>query len=166
MCWSEKLVFRFVGTILICTLNAVNFSLYGWTTCNCFFVKEYHLQCQVLQCTITEVRRCTKLSAFTSIHLSPSLRFLSRITCHLSFLTSFPLLLCSSLIYLFSMHQSDLCFLSVALRCSFPPQQDFSAYLAFSGIVLHNAQLYETSQLENRRNQVGVSICLQKCVFL
>ncbi|XP_061566777.1 cGMP-specific 3',5'-cyclic phosphodiesterase-like isoform X1 [Cololabis saira] len=33
-------------------------------------------------------------------------------------------------------------------------QKDFSAYLAFSGIVLHNAQLYETSQLENRRNQV------------
>uniref|UniRef100_A0A3Q3FCI8 Phosphodiesterase n=1 Tax=Labrus bergylta TaxID=56723 RepID=A0A3Q3FCI8_9LABR len=32
--------------------------------------------------------------------------------------------------------------------------EDFSAYLAFSGIVLHNAQLYETSQLENRRNQV------------
>lgn len=38
-----------------------------------------------------------------------------------------------------------------------PPCQDFSAYLAFSGIVLHNAQLYETSQLENRRNQVGGS---------
>uniref|UniRef100_A0A7N6F7V7 Phosphodiesterase n=1 Tax=Anabas testudineus TaxID=64144 RepID=A0A7N6F7V7_ANATE len=33
-------------------------------------------------------------------------------------------------------------------------EDDFSAYLAFSGIVLHNAQLYETSQLENRRNQV------------
>ncbi|XP_063756342.1 cGMP-specific 3',5'-cyclic phosphodiesterase isoform X2 [Eleginops maclovinus] len=33
-------------------------------------------------------------------------------------------------------------------------ERDFSAYLAFSGIVLHNAQLYETSQLENRRNQV------------
>uniref|UniRef100_A0A8C7N418 Phosphodiesterase n=1 Tax=Oncorhynchus kisutch TaxID=8019 RepID=A0A8C7N418_ONCKI len=33
-------------------------------------------------------------------------------------------------------------------------EKDFSAYLAFSGIVLHNAQLYETSQLENRRNQV------------
>ncbi|KAJ3585220.1 hypothetical protein NHX12_013941 [Muraenolepis orangiensis] len=33
-------------------------------------------------------------------------------------------------------------------------QKDFSSYLAFSGIVLHNAQLYETSQLENRRNQV------------
>uniref|UniRef100_A0A3P9KMB4 Phosphodiesterase n=1 Tax=Oryzias latipes TaxID=8090 RepID=A0A3P9KMB4_ORYLA len=33
-------------------------------------------------------------------------------------------------------------------------QKDFSAYLAFSGIVLHNAQLYETSQLENKRNQV------------
>lgn len=32
--------------------------------------------------------------------------------------------------------------------------QDFSSYLAFSGIVLHNAQLYETSQLENRRNRV------------
>ncbi|KAI9526682.1 cGMP-specific 3',5'-cyclic phosphodiesterase, partial [Dissostichus eleginoides] len=32
-------------------------------------------------------------------------------------------------------------------------ERDFSAYLAFSGIVLHNAQLYETSQLENRRNQ-------------
>ncbi|KAM9424109.1 cGMP-specific 3',5'-cyclic phosphodiesterase [Pholidichthys leucotaenia] len=33
-------------------------------------------------------------------------------------------------------------------------EKDFSAYLAFSGIVLHNAQMYETSQLENRRNQV------------
>ncbi|XP_076007832.1 cGMP-specific 3',5'-cyclic phosphodiesterase isoform X2 [Genypterus blacodes] len=33
-------------------------------------------------------------------------------------------------------------------------EKDFSAYLAFSGIVLHNAQLYETSLLENRRNQV------------
>ncbi|XP_054590068.1 cGMP-specific 3',5'-cyclic phosphodiesterase isoform X2 [Nothobranchius furzeri] len=33
-------------------------------------------------------------------------------------------------------------------------EKDFSAYLTFSGIVLHNAQLYETSQLENRRNQV------------
>uniref|UniRef100_A0A8C2XTC8 Phosphodiesterase n=1 Tax=Cyclopterus lumpus TaxID=8103 RepID=A0A8C2XTC8_CYCLU len=33
-------------------------------------------------------------------------------------------------------------------------EKDFSAYLSFSGIVLHNAQLYETSQLENRRNQV------------
>ncbi|XP_030578603.1 cGMP-specific 3',5'-cyclic phosphodiesterase [Archocentrus centrarchus] len=33
-------------------------------------------------------------------------------------------------------------------------EKDFSAYLAFSGVVLHNAQLYETSQLENRRNQV------------
>uniref|UniRef100_A0A8C0GHU5 Phosphodiesterase n=1 Tax=Chelonoidis abingdonii TaxID=106734 RepID=A0A8C0GHU5_CHEAB len=31
---------------------------------------------------------------------------------------------------------------------------DFAAYLAFCGIVLHNAQLYETSLLENRRNQV------------
>ncbi|XP_053484756.1 cGMP-specific 3',5'-cyclic phosphodiesterase isoform X2 [Ictalurus furcatus] len=33
-------------------------------------------------------------------------------------------------------------------------EKDFSSYLAFSGIVLHNAQLYETSQLENRRNRV------------
>ncbi|XP_019733040.1 cGMP-specific 3',5'-cyclic phosphodiesterase isoform X1 [Hippocampus comes] len=33
-------------------------------------------------------------------------------------------------------------------------EKDFSAYLAFSGIVLHNAQLYEVSQLETRRNQV------------
>uniref|UniRef100_A0A803SZ97 Phosphodiesterase 5A n=1 Tax=Anolis carolinensis TaxID=28377 RepID=A0A803SZ97_ANOCA len=33
-------------------------------------------------------------------------------------------------------------------------EKDFSAYLAFCGIVLHNAQLYETSLLENRRNQV------------
>nr|XP_055072803.1 cGMP-specific 3',5'-cyclic phosphodiesterase isoform X2 [Misgurnus anguillicaudatus] len=33
-------------------------------------------------------------------------------------------------------------------------EKEFSSYLAFSGIVLHNAQLYETSQLENRRNQV------------
>uniref|UniRef100_G1QBH0 PDEase domain-containing protein n=1 Tax=Myotis lucifugus TaxID=59463 RepID=G1QBH0_MYOLU len=31
---------------------------------------------------------------------------------------------------------------------------DFAAYLAFCGIVLHNAQLYETSLLENKRNQV------------
>ncbi|TKS92588.1 cGMP-specific 3',5'-cyclic phosphodiesterase [Collichthys lucidus] len=36
-------------------------------------------------------------------------------------------------------------------------EKDFSAYLAFSGIVLHNAQLYETSQLENRRNQNSFS---------
>lgn len=34
--------------------------------------------------------------------------------------------------------------------------QDFAAYLAFCGIVLHNAQLYETSLLENKRNQVSV----------
>ncbi|MBZ3875373.1 cGMP-specific 3',5'-cyclic phosphodiesterase [Sciurus carolinensis] len=33
-------------------------------------------------------------------------------------------------------------------------EKDFAAYLAFCGIVLHNAQLYETSLLENRRNQV------------
>ncbi|XP_041118844.1 cGMP-specific 3',5'-cyclic phosphodiesterase isoform X1 [Polyodon spathula] len=33
-------------------------------------------------------------------------------------------------------------------------EKDFSAYLAFCGIVLHNAQLYETSRLENKRNQV------------
>ncbi|XP_053317405.1 cGMP-specific 3',5'-cyclic phosphodiesterase isoform X2 [Spea bombifrons] len=33
-------------------------------------------------------------------------------------------------------------------------EKDFSAYLAFCGIVMHNAQLYETSLLENRRNQV------------
>ncbi|XP_040186160.1 cGMP-specific 3',5'-cyclic phosphodiesterase isoform X3 [Rana temporaria] len=33
-------------------------------------------------------------------------------------------------------------------------EKDFSSYLAFCGIVLHNAQLYETSLLENRRNQV------------
>ncbi|XP_046706878.1 cGMP-specific 3',5'-cyclic phosphodiesterase isoform X2 [Silurus meridionalis] len=33
-------------------------------------------------------------------------------------------------------------------------EKDFSSYLAFSGIVLHNAQLYEMSQLENRRNRV------------
>lgn len=49
-------------------------------------------------------------------------------------------------------------------KCHLPPEsvlviffmhaQDFSSYLAFSGIVLHNAQLYETSQLENRRNRV------------
>ncbi|KAB0343703.1 hypothetical protein FD754_020629 [Muntiacus muntjak] len=32
--------------------------------------------------------------------------------------------------------------------------EDFAAYLAFCGIVLHNAQLYETSLLENKRNQV------------
>ncbi|POI28433.1 hypothetical protein CIB84_007817, partial [Bambusicola thoracicus] len=32
-------------------------------------------------------------------------------------------------------------------------EKDFAAYLAFCGIVLHNAQLYETSLLENRRNQ-------------
>lgn len=44
------------------------------------------------------------------------------------------------------------------------PQQDFSAYLAFSGIVLHNAQLYETSQLENRRNQVSVNVFLWRLV--
>ncbi|XP_025054928.1 cGMP-specific 3',5'-cyclic phosphodiesterase isoform X3 [Alligator sinensis] len=33
-------------------------------------------------------------------------------------------------------------------------EKDFAAYLTFCGIVLHNAQLYETSLLENRRNQV------------
>nr|XP_006010139.1 PREDICTED: cGMP-specific 3',5'-cyclic phosphodiesterase [Latimeria chalumnae] len=33
-------------------------------------------------------------------------------------------------------------------------EKDFAAYLAFCGIVLHNAQVYETSLLENRRNQV------------
>ncbi|KAF6096036.1 phosphodiesterase 5A [Phyllostomus discolor] len=33
-------------------------------------------------------------------------------------------------------------------------EKDFAAYLAFCGIVLHNAQLYETSLLENKRNQV------------
>ncbi|MGH0131910.1 UNVERIFIED_CONTAM: hypothetical protein FKN15_068453 [Acipenser sinensis] len=33
-------------------------------------------------------------------------------------------------------------------------EKDFSAYLAFCGIVLYNAQLYETSRLENKRNQV------------
>lgn len=38
--------------------------------------------------------------------------------------------------------------------CLFICLQDFAAYLAFCGIVLHNAQLYETSLLENRRNQV------------
>ncbi|XP_029310643.1 LOW QUALITY PROTEIN: cGMP-specific 3',5'-cyclic phosphodiesterase [Cottoperca gobio] len=40
-------------------------------------------------------------------------------------------------------------------------EKDFSAYLAFSGIVLHNAQLYETSQLENRRNQVLLDLASQ-----
>uniref|UniRef100_A0A4W3GQ90 Phosphodiesterase n=1 Tax=Callorhinchus milii TaxID=7868 RepID=A0A4W3GQ90_CALMI len=33
-------------------------------------------------------------------------------------------------------------------------EKDFAAYLMFCGIVLHNAQVYETSLLENRRNQV------------
>uniref|UniRef100_A0A452FSB7 Phosphodiesterase n=1 Tax=Capra hircus TaxID=9925 RepID=A0A452FSB7_CAPHI len=33
-------------------------------------------------------------------------------------------------------------------------EKDFAAYLAFCGIVLHNAQLYETSLLENKRNQI------------
>uniref|UniRef100_A0A8C5P6G5 Phosphodiesterase n=1 Tax=Leptobrachium leishanense TaxID=445787 RepID=A0A8C5P6G5_9ANUR len=33
-------------------------------------------------------------------------------------------------------------------------EKDFAGYLAFCGIVLHNAQLYETSLLENKRNQV------------
>ena len=56
-------------------------------------------------------------------------------------------------------------FTVLCTRCSdivpfLSKKQDFSAYLAFSGIVLHNAQLYETSQLENRRNQVGVDVCL------
>ncbi|KAA0723854.1 cGMP-specific 3',5'-cyclic phosphodiesterase [Triplophysa tibetana] len=37
-------------------------------------------------------------------------------------------------------------------------EKEFSSYLAFSGIVLHNAQLYETSQLENRRNQVLLNL--------
>lgn len=83
------------------------------------------------------------------------------ILCHLSILTSF-LCLLSFLIDVFSTQQcSFIAYLSlhsllaVLSQCSSPPWQDFSAYLAFSGIVLHNAQLYETSQLENRRNQVG-----------
>ncbi|XP_017657914.1 cGMP-specific 3',5'-cyclic phosphodiesterase-like, partial [Nannospalax galili] len=33
-------------------------------------------------------------------------------------------------------------------------EKDFAAYLAFCDIVLHKAQLYETSLLENKRNQV------------
>ncbi|XP_032879466.1 cGMP-specific 3',5'-cyclic phosphodiesterase isoform X1 [Amblyraja radiata] len=33
-------------------------------------------------------------------------------------------------------------------------EKDFAAYLTFCGIVLHNAKVYETSLLENRRNQV------------
>lgn len=37
-----------------------------------------------------------------------------------------------------------------------PVFQDFAAYLAFCGIVLHNAQLYETSLLENKRNQASL----------
>ncbi|XP_062849191.1 cGMP-specific 3',5'-cyclic phosphodiesterase [Trichomycterus rosablanca] len=37
-------------------------------------------------------------------------------------------------------------------------EKDFTSYLAFSGIVLHNAQLYETSQIENRRNQVLLNL--------
>lgn len=41
--------------------------------------------------------------------------------------------------------------------------QDFAAYLAFCGIVLHNAQLYETSLLENRRNQVCSTVLPQEC---
>lgn len=49
----------------------------------------------------------------------------------------------------------------MVLAHCFASQQDFSAYLAFSGIVLHNAQLYETSQLENRRNQVRVNVCAE-----
>ncbi|KAM9699731.1 cGMP-specific 3',5'-cyclic phosphodiesterase isoform 4-T4 [Dama dama] len=36
-------------------------------------------------------------------------------------------------------------------------EKDFAAYLAFCGIVLHNAQLYETSLLENKRNQDSFS---------
>lgn len=41
--------------------------------------------------------------------------------------------------------------------------QDFAAYLAFCGIVLHNAQLYEMSLLENRRNQVRPTGLSQEC---
>ncbi|KAF4019680.1 hypothetical protein G4228_011559 [Cervus hanglu yarkandensis] len=37
-------------------------------------------------------------------------------------------------------------------------EKDFAAYLAFCGIVLHNAQLYETSLLENKRNQASLII--------
>ncbi|XP_067846970.1 cGMP-specific 3',5'-cyclic phosphodiesterase [Heptranchias perlo] len=33
-------------------------------------------------------------------------------------------------------------------------EKDFAAYLTFCGIVLHKAKVYETSLLENRRNQV------------
>ncbi|XP_078258532.1 cGMP-specific 3',5'-cyclic phosphodiesterase isoform X4 [Rhinoraja longicauda] len=36
-------------------------------------------------------------------------------------------------------------------------EKDFAAYLTFCGIVLHNAKVYETSLLENRRNQDSFS---------
>lgn len=36
--------------------------------------------------------------------------------------------------------------------------QVFQSYLAFCGIGIHNAQMYERLQLENRRNQVLVSL--------
>lgn len=38
---------------------------------------------------------------------------------------------------------------------SFVSFQVFASYLAFCGIGLRNAQLYERSKLENRRNQVN-----------
>lgn len=68
-------------------------------------------------------------------------------------------LLSNLLIYLFAYIFPFIFPLFLVLRCcSVSFQQDFSAYLAFSGIVLHNAQLYETSQLENRRNQVCANV--------
>lgn len=89
-----------------------------------------------------------KLQYTVSIFLQ--LNVLPHIISHFSILPSF---LLSSLLFYLCFHATVQ---SYTLSCSVPVQQDFSAYLAFSGIVLHNAQLYETSQLENRRNQVGV----------
>uniref|UniRef100_S4R9H4 Phosphodiesterase n=1 Tax=Petromyzon marinus TaxID=7757 RepID=S4R9H4_PETMA len=42
-------------------------------------------------------------------------------------------------------------------------EREFGAYLAFCGIVLHNAQLYEDSLLENRRNQVLLELASLVC---
>jgi len=43
--------------------------------------------------------------------------------------------------------------------------QVFRSYLAFCGIGMHNAQMYEQLMLENRRNQVTCTIRVkQVCI--
>uniref|UniRef100_UPI00358F5CDF cGMP-specific 3',5'-cyclic phosphodiesterase isoform X2 n=1 Tax=Myxine glutinosa TaxID=7769 RepID=UPI00358F5CDF len=42
-------------------------------------------------------------------------------------------------------------------------ETDFSAYLAFCGIVLHNAKLYEKSLMENKHNQILLELASLVC---